>query len=131
MRAAGQDRYEQGDVWAKVLDHRPTENRAQPEQWRTFKTAVQRLLTVDTGPGTALCAGALEYVSDWLTAFNQAGQTLRTLSDEGLLTRGVRAVTAHHIIFHWNRLGLPYQAQAGVERRGPLPNGLSPEVRFS
>lgn len=32
MRAAGQDRYEQGDIWAKVADHRPTENSAQPEQ---------------------------------------------------------------------------------------------------
>jgi len=114
MRAAGQDRYEQGDIWAKVVDHRPTEHSAQPARWCTFTAAMNRLITVDTGPETALRNGALEYAGNWLTAFEHAGQTLRTLSDEGLLTRGIRAVTAHHIIFHWNRLGLPYQAQADM-----------------
>lgn len=115
MRAAGQDRYEQGDIWATVADHRPTENSAQPEQWRTFKAAMKRLSTVDTSPETALRArGSLEFATDWLTAFEQTGKTLRTLSDEGLLTRGIRAVTAHHIIFHWNRIGLPYRTQANI-----------------
>ncbi|MGH3931837.1 MAG: thiopeptide-type bacteriocin biosynthesis protein, partial [Pseudonocardiaceae bacterium] len=115
MRAAGQDRYEQGDIWAKVADHRPTENNAQPEQWQTFTAAMKRLITVDTSPETALrTGGALGLVTDWLTAFEQAGKTLKTLSGEGLLTRGIRAVTAHHIIFHWNRIGLPYQTQANL-----------------
>lgn len=115
MRAAGQDRYEQGDIWAKVADHRPTENSAQPEQWRTFKAAMKRLITVDTSSETALrTGGALEFATDWLTVFEQAGETLKTLSDEGLLTRGIRAITAYHIIFHWNRIGLPYQTQANM-----------------
>ncbi len=117
MRATGQDRYEQGDIWAKAADHRPTENSAQPAQWRTFTAAMKRLITVDTGPETALRTdGALESATGWLTAFEQAGETLKTLSDEGLLTRGIRAVTAHHIIFHWNRIGLPYQTQANMAR---------------
>lgn len=117
MRAAGQDRYEQGDIWAKVADHRPTKISAQSEQWRAFTAAMKRLITVDTGPETALrSGGALEFAADWLTTFEQAGETLKTLSDEGLLTRGIRAVTAHHIIFHWNRIGLPYQTQANMAR---------------
>ncbi|MGH4015349.1 MAG: thiopeptide-type bacteriocin biosynthesis protein [Pseudonocardiaceae bacterium] len=115
MRAAGQDRYEQGDIWAKVADHRPTENSAQPAQWSTFTAAMKRLITVDTSPETVLrTGGALEFATDWLAAFEQAGETLKTLSDEGLLTRGIRAVTAHHIIFHWNRIGLPYRTQANM-----------------
>jgi len=115
MRAAGQDRYEQGDIWAKVADHRPIEDSAQPAQWRTSTAAVKRLITVDTGPDTALrTGGAMEFATGWLTAFEQAGETLKTLSDEGLLTRGIRAVTAHHIIFHWNRIGLLYHTQANM-----------------
>jgi thiopeptide-type bacteriocin biosynthesis protein len=114
MRAAGQDRYEQGDIWAKVSGHRPIDNRAQPDRWSTFKASVQRLITVDTSPPTALRTGALEFADDWLRAFEHAGKTIRTLSDEGRLTRGIRAVAAHHVIFHWNRIGLPSQAQANI-----------------
>ncbi|MGQ0778184.1 MAG: thiopeptide-type bacteriocin biosynthesis protein [Pseudonocardiales bacterium] len=115
MRAAGQDQYEQGDIWAKVANHRPTQNSAQPEQWRTFTAAMKRLITVNTGPKTALRTGdTLKFATDWLTAFEQAGETLKALSDEGLLTRGIRAVSAHHIIFHWNRIGLPYRTQANM-----------------
>lgn len=117
MRTAGQDRYEQGDIWAKIADHRPTRNSAQPAQWRTFTAAMKRLITVGTGPETALRTdGDLEFATDWLTAFEQAGETLKTLSEEGLLTRGIRAVAAHHVIFHWNRIGLPYQTQANMAR---------------
>lgn len=44
----------------------------------------------------------------------ETGETLKTLSNEGLLTRGIRAVTAHHIIFHWNWIGLPCQTQTNM-----------------
>jgi thiopeptide-type bacteriocin biosynthesis protein len=84
MRAAGQDRYEQGDIWAKVADHRLAEINAQPEQWDRFKAALQRLITVETGPGTALRTSALEAAGDWLTAFERAGRTLRTLGEVDL-----------------------------------------------
>ena len=134
MRAAGQDRYEQGDIWAKVADHRPTENNAQPAQWATFTAAMKRLITVDTGPKTTLRTdGALKSATDWLTAFERTGETLKTLSDEGLLTRGIRAVTAHHLIFHWNRIGLPYQTQANMALAAKEaifgPAGVCPQVK--
>ncbi|MBV9013100.1 MAG: thiopeptide-type bacteriocin biosynthesis protein [Pseudonocardiales bacterium] len=115
MRAAGQDWHEQGDIWTRVADHRPTKTSAQPEQRRTLKAAIKRLIAVDTGPETALrTGGTLEFATDWLTIFEQSRETLKILSGEGLLTRGIRSVTAHHVIFHWNRLGLPYQTQANV-----------------
>ncbi|MGQ0775693.1 MAG: hypothetical protein ACT4NY_14950 [Pseudonocardiales bacterium] len=34
------------------------------------------------------------------------------LAADGLLHRGLRAILAHHIIFAWNRHGLPYPTQA-------------------
>jgi thiopeptide-type bacteriocin biosynthesis protein len=56
----------------------------------------------------------LEFAADWFTAFEQAGAALAALNRDGLLTRGLRAVIAHHTIFAWNRLGLPTQAQAAI-----------------
>ena len=42
----------------------------------------------------------------WLTAFDTAGQKLAELARHGHLQRGLRAVLAHHFIFHANRAGL-------------------------
>lgn len=115
MKAAGLDRFERGDVWAMVADLRPPARQAPAGEWRGFKTAAQRLITVDTSSATALrTSGALRSASPWLTAFEQAGAALRKLADEGRLTRGLRAVIAHHIIFHWNRIGLPARTQANL-----------------
>jgi protein-L-isoaspartate(D-aspartate) O-methyltransferase len=49
--------------------------------------------------------------SGWMNAFAHTGRALHDLAHEGTLTRGLRAVLAHHILFHWNRLGLPYSTQ--------------------
>lgn len=39
---------------------------------------------------------------------------LRRLQGDGCLTRGLRAIIAHHTIFAWNRLGIPAPAQAAI-----------------
>ncbi|RCG17777.1 hypothetical protein DQ384_39620 [Sphaerisporangium album] len=65
---------------------------------------------------TALRATSLAFADDWLTAFERTGQELRVLSDEGVLTRGIRSVCAHLVIFHRNRLGLPRQFQASLAK---------------
>jgi len=115
MKAAGLDLFERGDAWAKVADLRPPARQAPAEEWRHFKTVTQRLITADTSPATALrTSGTLRSASTWLTAFEQAGITLRQLADEGTLTRGLRAIVAHHVIFHWNRIGLPARTQANM-----------------
>src|SRR5262245_43634095 len=62
-----------------------------------------RLLTADTGP--------LADFSDWFTGIELAGRLLHALTLTGGLTRGLRAVLAHHIVFAWNRLGLTYSEQ--------------------
>jgi len=114
MRAAGQDRYEQGDIWAKVDDLRAAAPAAPApaRQRKELTAAVHRLISVDTGPRTEVRSTALAFADDWLTAFEQAGGALRALADEGQLTRGIRAICAHHVIFHWNRIGFAATTQA-------------------
>jgi protein-L-isoaspartate(D-aspartate) O-methyltransferase len=49
-----------------------------------------------------------------VTAFERAGQTLAHLARRGTLTRGLRAVLAHHLIFHANRAGLSLTDQSAM-----------------
>lgn len=113
MRSAGQDWYEQGDIWARVADIRPA-----PLDTSTcagdLESSLRRLMTVDTSPTSSLMqdSGPLAPFSDWFAAFAQAGRSLRELAYSGKLSRGLRAVLAHHVIFHWNRIGLPLATQS-------------------
>jgi protein-L-isoaspartate(D-aspartate) O-methyltransferase len=100
MRGAAQDYYEQGDTWEKVAAHRPTDRL--PTDTET--NSVHRLLT---GSATSrVCAPS------WLAAFGDAGAALAELAHDGELTRGLRAVLAHHVLFAWNRAGISARAQA-------------------
>jgi protein-L-isoaspartate(D-aspartate) O-methyltransferase len=113
LRAAGQDWYEQGDLWARVAQCRPGRHPASQPERPTLKPAVYRLMTVDAGPTSRLVdGGPLAALAHWSAAFERAGQQLAELTRRGTLTRGVRAVLTHHVIFHWNRLGLSYPEQS-------------------
>ncbi len=114
LRAAGQDWFEQGDVWARVLQHRSAEGTASPAgRLRILRPAMYRLMTVDASPTGALVdGGPLAAIAGWSAAFERAGQRLADLARCGTLERGLRAVLTHHVIFHWNRLGLPYSEQS-------------------
>ncbi|OHV58751.1 methyltransferase, FxLD system [Pseudofrankia sp. BMG5.36] len=107
MRAAGLDWYEQGDVWGQVADLRPGHRHALPTG-RAGETerAMRRLMTADTRTLTHP-GGPLATMSLWSGAFQQAGSDLAMLGRVGALTRGLRAVLTHHVIFHANRAGLP------------------------
>jgi thiopeptide-type bacteriocin biosynthesis protein len=110
MRAAGLDINEQGDVWARVAEQRSglAEVPPDPQVWASFTSDVRHLLL---GHARADLIGG-----DWLTSFQGAGRSLRTLRENGKLTRGIRAVIALHVIFHWNRLGLRATTQATLAR---------------
>ncbi|WP_410655243.1 hypothetical protein [Amycolatopsis sp. lyj-112] len=71
-------------------------------------------MTVDAGPTSPLIrpAGQLADLASWSVSFHAAGIELGKLARAGTLRRGLRAVLAHHVIFHWNRMGLPYNAQS-------------------
>ncbi|CCK25003.1 hypothetical protein BN159_0624 [Streptomyces davaonensis JCM 4913] len=49
-----------------------------------------------------------------VTAFEQTGATLARLAARGALTRGLRAVIAHHVIFHANRASLLQDDQSAL-----------------
>ncbi|MEU8309821.1 thiopeptide-type bacteriocin biosynthesis protein [Actinomadura sp. NPDC048955] len=106
MRAAGLELEEQGDVWAQVAEKRAALRREPPDPatWRSFTDDVRRLLLGAARPD--------DIGNTWLTAFEQAGAQLKTLRESGRLTRGIRAVTALHVIFHWNRVGITGSTQA-------------------
>ena len=130
MRAAGLDWYEQGDVWARVADHRDP---PPPALIDAQQQSLQRLLTVDpaslTHEGTPLAAAGT-----WFEAHTAAGDALNRLNQTGRLRRGLRAVLAHHVIFAWNRRSIPGLHQAALAHLAktiifgpdPAPRVLTP-----
>ncbi|MEV6863631.1 thiopeptide-type bacteriocin biosynthesis protein [Streptosporangium subroseum] len=115
MRAAGLDWFEQGDVWAKVADLRRHENSipTDPDRARELHEAMRILMTTDA---QGLCGpvnnGPLSGQQAWVITFDKAGRTLARLNHHGRLERGLRAVLAHHLIFHLNRAGFSGVDQA-------------------
>jgi thiopeptide-type bacteriocin biosynthesis protein len=114
LGGARQDWYEQGDVWHRVCQLRPLPPTTPAHRVRRLAGNVRLLLTADPHASGALFGPGkpLAFAAPWITAFDNAGRALRTAADTGTLRRGLRSVLAHHIIFHWNRLGLTSQTQA-------------------
>ena len=111
LRSARLDWYEQGDVWARVAEHRELPDPIPPERRDRLETSLRRLMTVETN--LLMRDGApLAFAAEWSAAFADTGCELADLATGGLLHRGLRAILAHQVIFAWNRLGMPYTAQA-------------------
>jgi thiopeptide-type bacteriocin biosynthesis protein len=108
-RAAGLDWYEQGDVWERIARHRTTNTAPVAED----VTATRRLLAADTAR-LVENNDALAWLAPWATAYTSAGHQLREHHQHGELSRGIRAILAHHALFAWNRIGLRPQAQARI-----------------
>jgi thiopeptide-type bacteriocin biosynthesis protein len=139
LRAAALDWYERGDVFDRVSQLRPPP--ATPPdttQIHGLAAALRRLLTADTDPAGGLfgAAGPLATASGWAGAFHDAGLALGSAARAGTLRRGLRDVFAHHVLFHWNRLGLTTATQgvlAAAARETilsapALPDTLTPQV---
>lgn len=108
LRAAGLDWYEQGHVWALVAEHRDA---PPPDRVNEVQASMRRLLSVDAT--TVMRNGQpLGFAAGWAAAFAAAGRQMADLAAGGLLHRGLRAILAHHVIFVWNRHGLPAAAQS-------------------
>lgn len=99
MRGAAQDWYEQGDIFAQVASHRPVDRPLTD----TETDGVRRLL--------AARATSIDSAPTWPDAFHAAGSALAKLASESRLSRGLRAVLAHHVLFAWNRAGIPASRQ--------------------
>ncbi|WEH31958.1 thiopeptide-type bacteriocin biosynthesis protein [Streptomyces sp. AM 4-1-1] len=113
LRGAGLDWYEQGDVWAQVADHRDRPDHVPPSRLPQLENNLRRLMSADIA-GLTADGASLAFAADWLRAYTSAGRELADLTATGLLHRGLRAILAHHIIFAWNRHGLPHPTQAAL-----------------
>ena len=106
LRGAGLDWYEQGDVWARFAVHRHTDQRPDPHD--PIVASVHRLISGhSTGPNSPFVDAPA-----WPKAFTSAGEALAELAGAGQLTRGLRAICAHHLLFAFNRSGVPGPQQA-------------------
>jgi thiopeptide-type bacteriocin biosynthesis protein len=114
LRGAGQDWYEQGDVWHRTAQLRPLPPATPAGRLREMTGSLRRLLAADTRPGGALFGpdAPLAFAAPWAAAFDAAGRALGAAAAGGTLERGVRSILAHHVIFHWNRLGLTGRTQS-------------------
>ncbi|MFG1955591.1 thiopeptide-type bacteriocin biosynthesis protein [Micromonospora sp. NPDC048830] len=114
LRAAGQDWHEQADVWHRVTRMRPLATKAPGSRLLSMAGQVHRLLTLDTERIAVSSNGQdpLAPVRPWFAAMSETGVALRGLARTGVLHRGLRDVLAHHVIFHWNRVGLTTMVQA-------------------
>jgi protein-L-isoaspartate(D-aspartate) O-methyltransferase len=143
LRAAQLDWYEQGDVWARIAALRKG-CIAQPPtcgQASRMEAAIGQFMTADA---RRLCdtgqAGPLAGRTGWLTAFESTGAELGRLAGQGQLTRGLRGILAHHMIFHANRAGIPATDQSvlasaaatavfGNTPAAPTANPIRQEIR--
>ncbi|WP_455362348.1 methyltransferase, FxLD system [Streptomyces sp. SYSU K21746] len=131
MQAAGQDFYEQGDIWAALAEHRTTADRTEPSA--ATLAAVQMLITADGDTADS----PLTQAPAWPSAFEDAGWDLAELARRGTLTRGIRAVLTTHLVFAFNRLGISADHQAAlataasrvVFHRQPAPDAAPPRAR--
>ncbi|WP_344547187.1 thiopeptide-type bacteriocin biosynthesis protein [Actinomadura fulvescens] len=135
MHAAGLEWYEQGDVWHRVLQERPLPADIPPDRLRPMIGDLYALMTADSTPDGALfgSGGPAAFAAEWAAAFHHAGHLLGVAARAGALQRGLRHVLSYHVIFHWNRLGLPLRTQsilASAARSAVLePNAPEAERR--
>lgn len=116
LRSAGQDWYEQGDIWHRVARIRPLPTDTPTGRLHEMTHSLRLLMTTEARPTGTLADGPLSFAAPWAAAFGKAGQILGDAARDGILERGVRDVLAHHVIFHWNRLGLTARTQSILAR---------------
>ncbi|TDB77585.1 hypothetical protein E1264_37420 [Actinomadura sp. KC216] len=118
LHGARQDWYEQGDIWHRITHLRPLAADIPLHRLREMACHLRVLMTAQTPTTNVLFAPdqPLAAIVPWITAFDHAGRALAESADQGCLERGLRDVLAHHMIFHWNRLGLSARTQSILAR---------------
>jgi protein-L-isoaspartate(D-aspartate) O-methyltransferase len=112
-RGAGLDRFETGDVWAKLAAERHRPERALLPSGDRLVNAVKTMRRLMNADGAQI-PDADEQWQQRVAAFHHAGRELAILADAGTLKRGLRAVLAHHAIFAFNRSGIDGTEQAAA-----------------
>jgi thiopeptide-type bacteriocin biosynthesis protein len=110
LGSARLDWFERGDVFAQVARMRPA---PPPNSTDKLTQLTRQLRVLAAAPAVEAITGSqmAQPGAQWLDAFSGAGRRLGESARRGELDRGLRAVLAHVVIFHWNRLGLPATTQ--------------------
>jgi thiopeptide-type bacteriocin biosynthesis protein len=114
LSAARLEWYERADVWDRVAAMRPMSPGVLAPDAIKLAEDLNRLFGVDASPDGGLYGtdGPLAFAGDWVGGFHVAGKKLGDAATQGSLGRGLRDALAYHIIFHWNRIGLPDRTQS-------------------
>lgn len=114
FRGAGLEWYEQGDAWHLVAEDRPLPADVPIVRLQAMAESLRLLMSADLASDGPLLSeiSPLPVTAEWAGAFRRAGQALGASARAGTLERGLRRVLAYHVIFHWNRLGLPLRTQS-------------------
>lgn len=110
LAAARLDWFERGDVVARVAGMRPAPPGDSQARLAELAGQLRPLLAISAEAVAGPC-GPVAFASDWLAAFTDAGRRYADATADRALTRGLRAILPHTVIFHWNRLGLSATAQ--------------------
>lgn len=110
FRGARQDEYEQADIWHRITRMRPLPDDIPDQRLRGLGSRIRGLLT--PRDFSAPPNSQLAFVTPWQETFTHTGRLTAHAAHTGTLQRGLRAVIAHHVIFHWNRIGLPARTQS-------------------
>lgn len=118
LDSAGLDHFEHGDVWHRIAVLRPIPATVPPSRLNELDATIHNLNSGAARSKAALSSQSLPAASlpTWVQAFSQAGHDLETQAAQGSLSRGIRNVLAHLVIFHWNRLGLTAITQGVIAR---------------
>ncbi|MEU3118545.1 thiopeptide-type bacteriocin biosynthesis protein [Micromonospora chalcea] len=113
LHHAGLDWYETADVFDQVAQMRPAPAAADTIRVERLATQMRPLLALPTVAHAAMFTSGGPCTDDeaWHAAFVAAGRKLAETEHIGRLRRGIRAVLAQIVIFHWNRLDLPAHVQ--------------------
>ncbi|HVK19976.1 MAG TPA: thiopeptide-type bacteriocin biosynthesis protein [Actinokineospora sp.] len=110
LHAAGLDTFERGDVFAKVAHLRPAPAAADPHRIEQLANDLRAPLAIPAAPSDRVTTD--KHIEPWFAAFHTAGRELGAAATGGHLDRGLRAILAHMVIFHWNRAGLSATSQS-------------------
>jgi thiopeptide-type bacteriocin biosynthesis protein len=116
LAAAGLDQYERGDIFVRVAAMRPRPAPGTIAQLAQLVGQLRALLALPAGVTSELFSGSgnSAAAARWHEGFTDAGRRFAVASSGASLSRGLRAVLAHTVIFHWNRLGLTATTQTAL-----------------
>ena len=112
LAGAGLDWYERGDIFARVAAMRPQPAPGTAAQQAQLARQLRTLLATPSAVTSDVFSGSGTIAGRWHAGFTGAGRRFAAAASGATLSRGLRAILAHAVIFHWNRLGLSATSQA-------------------